>query len=197
MTEIPGLDSGHNPVIPSGENKELNWQRETIKNNEVVTIPVGTSQSRADVMGGEVYAKLKLGGISDGSYEPQDLELVYVNWKEDPEYQGLARRAKAAGILPTNVLIVAYQKGKGITGSAFLPEHSISTLGRDGSLQWFDYGLDRGIDPGWTPFEDNMSISRRQLSIHPLGGKMAIIGLSENSHTEIEAPWIKKEGPKG
>jgi hypothetical protein len=194
MIESTGSTS---PDLPAGENEQgPEWASGAIGNNDVVTIPIGTSQNRADIMGGEVYARLKLGGHSDGKYEPQDIDMVHVNWKEDANYQALARRAEAAGRRPSNVILIAYKKGRGVTGTAFVPEEGVVTLGREGSLQWFDYGIDHPPVEGWTPFEDNSSISRRQLSIRPQGGKMVIVGLTGNSDTQVEAPWIKKEGQK-
>lgn len=190
--------SGNTPSdLPGGESKqEAEWDKEMIGLNEVVTIPIGTSQNRADIMGGEVYARLRLGGHSDGKYQPQQIDMVYVNWKEDSHYQALARRAQASGHRPSNMVLIAHQEGRGVTGTAFVPDQGVVTLGREGSVQWFDYGPDHPPVPGWTPFEDNDSISRRQLTIHPLGGKMVIVGLTEKSDTQIEAPWIKKEGPR-
>lgn len=146
---------------------------------------------RTDVMGGEEIARLEMGGHGpeDHNGEPARVALVNVWDKSNADYQAQVALAKQQGIETSDLLLLSFRHG--FTGVAFLPPHQTHTLGREGDIQWLPFGQFFS-SKNWTPFDENDSVSRRQVILRPTENGVVILGISENSNTRVESAGIQE-----
>jgi len=186
--------------IPSSDLETAPLQMENIGYNTIVSVPLHNGQNLS-YMGGELIAKLQLGGTAgDDAHEglpEQQLDIYSIQHTEDSDYKRLLNNAvkdrstsKIVAVRPPD------ETQQGAIG--FIPENHPSTIGRESSIQWYDLSTHRPLDESHPLF--NKSVSRRQLAVHVRDTKLIFIGAStapegySPSRTIIEAPSIDKLG---
>jgi hypothetical protein len=157
-------------------------------------------------------AEITMGGTvtEEGEhYEPQKLYVFRILDTNDVKYQQLLDRAKDAEVEPTDYIMVAtkYNEG-GYAADAFLPDikeiaenwsTGIPRIGRKGNIRWFEYGHDNGRSEDLNPFEQNISISGKQLSLAKTnieGDEIGFMGFSSKSRTLVKANIVNSSNPE-
>lgn len=134
----------------------------------------------------------------------QKLYLMHVVDPQDRDFAAIALRAERAGMPASPYVIAAAAQDGGIKGMAYLPVPVIAEgkiakpaisnyiIGREGTLKWLDFGIEQERKPGWTPFEENRQVARKQLQIAGDGkGHFNLMGLETKSRTQVKAAEVK------
>lgn len=151
-----------------------------------------------DVFGGEEAAMLSMGGHGSEEHnnKPARIALISIWDQRDPRYMDLAARAGEAGHRPSDLLALALApegSNSGPTAFAFLETRAGYILGRQGTVRWMPYEASFvHDDPEWSPFQDNDSVSRRQLSLNVTENGMVINSLTDNSKTQVVSAGVKQ-----
>ncbi len=167
MPETTTIESG------AEQEKPADWIELAAERPETVSLD---HEGRPDVMGGQVVAKLELGG-ADNSGQPlpaQEVHVLSVHSPADLDYQNLLKWNKTDEMSGGRTVLVALDPQGNIAASALLFPGVEYVVGREGNVGWFKYGVVGGDINQWTPFDDNPSISRNQASID-VGARHVVI----------------------
>ncbi len=175
------------------------YDRKELKNGEIATVPLRLHKA-VDVAGGQIVAKLFLGGYEKGpgdtdghSYPVHQLQVVSVRDVNNPHYRTFVERAVKADKTPSRLLLFSVNESGYADGVAFLPL-APQTVGRGGYLRWFKTRLDQyeddDTDPSWNPMAENNSISADHVRIEKnVNEELEVRSLTE-SDTSVEAPEV-------
>lgn len=150
-----------------------------------------------------------IAGVTLSYGQPQEFNIMRVEDKEGDDYLHLMAMAKANNWRTGDFVIFSHDRETGqLNGAAFLPTFDSaqerarahdpdnvlarSVLGREGSLDWYDYR--RGVDEQsreWVPFADNSYVSRGHAIILTSSDSVTILPQSPNE-TVVKAPKIVK-----
>ncbi len=199
-TQEPTIDVNNSEHGSAQEQDSPTLLHETIGYNNVVAVPLHNGR-RLEYMGGELVAKLKLGGTKgspgEEAFPSQELDFYSIQLVDDSDYKRLVKNALKERST-SRVVVVRPPDETQLGAIGFIPETHPSTIGRESSIQWYDLGSFR-------PLEQNVhlfyrSVSRRQLAVHIRDEQLIFIGATQapegylDSVTEIEAPKITKFG---
>jgi len=151
--------------------------------------------------GRRAIAELELGGWDDGKRFPLPSQKLLV-LKMDPDFkQKLSPRVGADfedTIGDDGYLLLAFGKDS-VVGMAYVsPTTHVGVVGRKTNLTWLNqFGKDLYKDSPekWSPFGDNISISRMQFTVGRSvnDGSLNIQGHSENSRTHLRTRASKRQ----
>lgn len=138
----------------------------------------------------ETVAELNIGNgvTATDFYDTSTVFLLHSGDGEKPndDLKSLQTRAAQAHLQPSEYLLAAVNKGGNIDAMAFVPTSTMAQVGREGNIKWFDFGVEQPKPEGWTPFDGNLSVSRKQFSV-AVSGKHVHLHGNKKSYTGLKA----------
>lgn len=121
-------------------------------------------EGRSDILGGQVVARLELGGTPNSPEEErlpsQEVHLLSIHTPENLDFQNLLKWNNIYELTGSAMAVVSLDEAGRPTGTALLLPGTEYVLGREGNIRWFRYGYSTEEVGHWTPFQENDSISR-------------------------------------
>lgn len=117
--------------------------------------------------------------------------------------------------MESDFALVAIDERNVVTGVSFLPKadpngitHNYTVVGRrsgddsTAKARWIDFGAERDLPKDWTPFDDNLTVSRSQVALIVGQDKVSIMALPSqidgtnraNSKSAIRGAGVKIAG---
>lgn len=213
MTEIPAYDHDLAAVPARGENSPHSQTQELTKAGDVAVISkhnpdqptLGTVTLDAlgipgkktveewqhamlvtGVMARRLDERAPIAAVIEmGGHAGKPVERLYAVRVANLPADFFEQYALSQGREPATVdwLLLYDSSANARSAQALIGKGDIEEIGRQGSIKWEFFNAED--EAGAVPFEDNDSVSRKQIRINDLNGNLVIEQLSNNSRTVV------------